>query len=126
MMAREAARAASDIKANDILILDMRKIFTLTDFFVIVSGNSDRQVSRIQREVEERLLKKGAKAYRREGERYKRWIVLDYVDIVVHIFLQEEREYYNIERLWRDAPRLEWEEEPSAAKATKTAKTAKA
>ncbi len=118
-MAREAAQAASDIKANDILILDMRKIFSLTDYFVIVSGNSDRQVSRIQREIEERLQKKGAKAYRREGERYKRWIVLDYVDIVVHIFLQEEREYYDLERLWRDAPRLEWEEQPQAAKVAK-------
>jgi ribosome-associated protein len=114
-MAIEAARAASDIKANDVLILDMRKIFYLTDYFVICSGNSDRQVARIQREIEERLQAGGRKPFRREGERYKRWIVLDYVDIVVHIFLQEEREYYDIERLWRDAPRVEWEEEPKRA-----------
>ncbi len=111
-MAIEAAKAASDKKANDCLILDMRELFYLTDFFVICSGNNDRQVSRIHKEVEDRLRAQGAKPFRREGERFNRWVLLDYVDIVVHIFLQEDREYYDIERLWKDAPRVEWEDEP--------------
>jgi ribosome-associated protein len=114
-MAIEAAKAASDKKANDCLILEMGELFYLTDYFVICSGNNDRQVSRIHKEVEDRLRAQGAKPYRREGERFNRWVLLDYVDIVVHIFLQEEREYYDIERLWKDAPRVEWEEEREPA-----------
>ena len=114
-LAIEAAKAASEKQAKDILILDMRKIFYLTDFFVITSGNSDRQVGRIQRSIEERLQREGMKPTRREGQQYKRWVLLDYLDIVVHIFLAEERDYYRIERLWKDAPRVDWEDEDTKA-----------
>ncbi|MBC7252497.1 MAG: ribosome silencing factor [Actinobacteria bacterium] len=114
-MAVTAARAASAKKARDVLILDMREVFILTDFFVICSGNTDRQVAAIQEAVEERLAALGVRPVRREGVRHKRWVLLDYLDIVVHIFRQEEREYYEIERLWKDAPVLEWEEKDDRA-----------
>lgn len=113
-----AARAASDKKARDILILDMREVFLLTDYFVICSGNTDRQVASIQEAVEKGLAARGAKPVRREGVQHRRWVLLDYLDVVVHIFRQEEREYYEIERLWKDAPLLEWEESERAATST--------
>ena len=103
-----AARAASDKKARDILVLDMREVFPLTDYFVICSGGTDRQVGAIQEAVEERLRELGVKPVRREGEQHKKWVLLDYLDFVVHIFRQEEREYYEIERLWKDAPLVDW------------------
>jgi len=109
-----AARAASDKKARDILVLDMREVFLLTDYFVICSGNTDRQVASIQEAVEKGLAARGVKPVRREGVQHRRWVLLDYLDVVVHIFRQEEREYYEIERLWKDAPLLEWEESDRA------------
>ncbi len=114
-----AARAASDKKAHDILVLDMRDVFILTDYFVICSGKTDRQVGSILETVQERLAAKGIKPVRREGEQHKRWVLLDYLDVVVHIFRQEEREYYEIERLWKDAPVVEWEIEPDGAKTSR-------
>jgi ribosome-associated protein len=109
-MAIAAARAAEDKKANDILVLDMHGVTPITDYFIICSGANDKQVARIQKAVEDRLRELGDKASRREGERYRRWILLDYIDLVVHIFLQEEREFYELERLWKDAPLVDWEE----------------
>jgi ribosome-associated protein len=116
-MAIAAAKAASGKKAHDVLILDMREIFILTDYFVICSGNTDRQVGSIKEAVEENLAAKGVKPARREGEQHRRWVLLDYIHIVVHIFRKEEREYYEIERLWKDAPLVEWEEEENKVKA---------
>jgi ribosome-associated protein len=114
-----AAQAASDKKAHDILVLDMRDVFILTDYFIICSGNTDRQVGSILEAVQERLAAMGIKPVRREGEQHKRWVLLDYIDVVVHIFRQEEREYYEIERLWKDAPGIEWEKEPDEATTAK-------
>ncbi len=107
----EAARAAADKKANHVLILDMREVATFTDYFLICSGNNDKQVAKIQEAVERRLINYRAKPARREGERYRRWVLLDYIDFVVHIFLQEDRDYYELERLWKDAPVVDWEAE---------------
>jgi ribosome-associated protein len=118
-MAITAARAASSKKAHDILVLDMRDVFILTDYFIICSGNTDRQVGSIQEGIRERLAAEGVKPVRREGEQHKRWVLLDYLDFVVHIFRREEREYYEIERLWKDAPILEWEEEQEGATSRK-------
>jgi ribosome-associated protein len=114
-MAIVAAVAACDKKARDVIVLDMREVFILTDYFVICSGNTDRQVGSIQDAVEERLAAQKIKPARREGEHHKRWVLLDYLDVVVHIFRQEEREYYEIERLWKDAPLVDWEEKSSEA-----------
>jgi ribosome-associated protein len=94
----------------------MREVFTLTDYFVICSGNTDRQVGSILEAVEENLAERGAKPVRREGEEHPRWVLLDYIDIVVHIFREEERRYYEIERLWKDAPAVEWESDQDKAK----------
>ena len=116
-MAIAAARAASDKKAHDILVLDMHGVTPITDYFIICSGANDKQVARIQEAVEDRLRELGEKASRREGERYRRWILLDYIDLVVHIFLQEDRDFYELERLWKDASPVAWEEperKPSA------------
>ncbi len=110
-----AARAASSKKADDVLVMDMRDVLILTDYFVICSGNTDRQVASIQDAVEEALRELGAKPIRREGEQHRRWVLLDYIDIVVHIFRKEEREYYEIERLWKDAPLVDWEDEERKA-----------
>jgi len=82
----------------------------ITDYFVIASGTSDRQVRTIADEVERILADRGSKAVRREGRSDGRWVLLDFVDLVVHVFVTEEREYYELERLWSDAPRVRWEQ----------------
>jgi len=82
----------------------------ITDYFVIASGTSDRQVRTIADEVERILAERGSKAVRREGRSDGRWVLLDFVDLVVHVFVTEEREYYELERLWSDAPRVRWEQ----------------
>ena len=118
----EAAQAASSKKAERIVILDVSKQLVITDHFVICSGNTDRQVKTIADEVERQLLDKHQrKPYRREGEREGTWVLLDYVDFVVHVFRKEERDYYELERLWSDAEQIPFEEddiEPAAAEAT--------
>ena len=123
----EAANAASDKKAERIVILDVSEQLVITDFFLICNGNNDRQVRTIADEVEKTLQENfKVKPYRREGEREARWVLLDYVDFVVHVFNREEREYYDLERLWSDAKVLPFEEdgrtegsdEPAAAEAT--------
>ena len=115
----EAASAASSKKAERIAILDVSKQLVITDYFVIASGGNERQVRTIAEEVERRLATAyQVKPFRREGEREGRWVLLDYVDFVVHVFLREEREYYDLERLWSDAPVMhygdEWETERAA------------
>jgi ribosome-associated protein len=117
----DAAAAASDKKAERIVVLDVSKQLVITDYFLICSGNTERQARTIAEEVQKRLqLQHGVKPYRREGEREGTWILLDYVDFVVHVFRREERDYYELERLWADAtvvPMEVWDE-PAAAKAT--------
>ncbi len=113
-LATWAARAASAKLGEDIVVLDVGEVITITDYFVIVSGTSDRHVATVAEEVTRALKERGVRPLRREGEAGARWILLDYVDFVVHLFHQEEREFYRLERLWADAPRLEWEEEVRA------------
>jgi ribosome-associated protein len=103
-----AARSASAKQAEGVAILDVHGLIVITDFFVIASGETDRQVRTIVEEVEKALRDLGRKPVRREGETEARWVLLDYVDVVVHVFADEEREYYDLERLWRDAPRVDW------------------
>jgi ribosome-associated protein len=105
-----AAAAAADKKAERIAILDISKQLVITDFFLICSGNNERQVHTIAEAVEKRLLEEyGTKPYRREGQRDARWVLLDYVDFVVHVFHTEERDYYDLERLWSDADVVAWD-----------------
>ena len=105
-----AARAAAAKQGVDIAILDVHELIVITDFFVIASGSSDRQVRTIVDEVEKAVRERGVRPVRREGETENRWVLLDYVDVVVHVFADEEREYYDLERLWRDAPRVRWQD----------------
>lgn len=98
-----AAAAASDKKAKDIVILDMRGISMVTDHFVICSANSTTQVQAIADNVEEQLKKAGVAPLAKEGYREARWILLDYGTCVVHIFVEEDRQFYNLERLWGEA-----------------------
>lgn len=84
----------------------MGEILVITDFFIICSGKTSRQVKSITEAIEERLDSAKAHPLGREGVEEARWVLLDYGDVVVHIFIQEEREYYQLERLWKDAPRL--------------------
>jgi ribosome-associated protein len=105
-----AARAASEKQAEDVLVLDVRDVIAITDYFVIASGASDRQVKTIAEDVERALKARGVKPVRREGDAGSRWVLLDFVDLVVHVFHQDERDFYRLERLWVDAPRVDWEE----------------
>ena len=103
-----AARAAMGKQGRDLAILDVHELIVITDYFVICSGTSERQVKTIVDEVERSLRDLDRKPVRREGETEGRWVLLDYVDVVVHVFAEEEREYYDLERLWSDAPRPAW------------------
>lgn len=100
------ARAALDHKANDLVILSIQKLSSFADYFVICSGNSDRQVQAIATHIEEKLAKEGYYPLGIEGKREGRWILLDYGEVVVHVFYQPVREFYDLERLWADAPRV--------------------
>jgi len=105
-LAEAAVSAAADKLASDLVILDVSEQLVITDCFVLASAPNDRQVRAVVDAVEERLLQLGAKPVRREGERDGRWVLLDYVDIVVHVQHSEERTYYSLERLWKDCPEL--------------------
>ena len=105
-----AARVASNKQAGRIIVLDVARQLVITDHFLICSGNTERQVRTIADEIERVLLAEhGVKPARREGERESRWVVLDYVDFVVHVFHREDRDYYELERLWADAPEVAME-----------------
>jgi ribosome-associated protein len=106
-LARRIADIAADRKAIDIRVLDLRGIVSYTDFFVICSGNTERQTKAIHDAVHRELKDaEGLLPRRSEGEREARWILLDYLDCVVHIFTPEAREYYRLEQLWGEAPQM--------------------
>lgn len=107
-MVKAAATAAMSRRAQDGVILDLRQLDGFTDFFAIFSGTSDIQVEGISQAVLEELENNWAqKPWHQEGERKADWILLDYVDFVVHVFLSERRTYYNLERLWAEAEQIE-------------------
>lgn len=101
-----AALAAADKLATDIIAFDVSEQLAITDAFVLASGSNDRQVKAIVDEVEDKLREIGAKPVRREGERDGRWVLIDYGEIVVHVQHEEERQFYALERLWRDCPAI--------------------
>jgi ribosome-associated protein len=110
-----AARAAADKQATDIVVLDVSSIIVITDHFVICTAGSQRQIRTVIDSVEASLRSLGVKPMRREGETDAGWWLLDYVDVVVHVFGEEERAYYELERLWSDAPPVAWEASDAAA-----------
>lgn len=110
MKSLAAAKAALEKKASDLIVYDVRGLTTIADYFIICSGDSLRQVRAIRDHVEEILSKKGCHPYSTEGENTGRWVLMDYSDLVVHVFKNEVRGFYALERLWGDAPQLEVEE----------------
>jgi len=106
-LARAAAQGASDKKAENVVAIDVSEQLALTDVFVIASATNERQIGAIVDEIEERVRLAGAKPLRREGGRDDRWVLIDFGDIVVHVQHQEERAFYQLERLWRDCPALD-------------------
>ncbi len=103
-LAQLAARAADSKQGEDIVALDVSGPLPLTDVFVLVTGRNERNVQAIAGEVEDQLSAAGAKTLRREGRAEGRWILLDVGDVIVHVFHEEERLFYGLERLWKDCP----------------------
>ncbi|MBT2677421.1 ribosome silencing factor [Mesobacillus sp. AQ2] len=99
-----AVKAADDKRAEDIMVLNMKGISLIADYFIICHGNSDKQVQAIAREIREKAEEQGYGLKRMEGFDEARWVLIDIGDVVVHVFHKEERSYYNLERLWGDAP----------------------
>ncbi|MEW6380357.1 MAG: ribosome silencing factor [bacterium] len=110
--ALQGSRAALEKKASDLVAFDLRGISDMADFFLICTGTTDRHVRAIADAIEEALLQIGVRMDHREGYLESTWILLDYGDLVVHIFTEEKRRYYDLERLWGDAPRLDLSVKP--------------
>ena len=101
-----AAEAAAEKLASDIIAYDVSEQLVITDVFLLCSASNDRQVRAVVDEIEERLRQAGARPVRREGEREGRWVLLDYLDVVIHVQHADERVYYALERLWKDCPQI--------------------
>jgi len=110
-LARACAQAAEDKKGEDILILDLRKLTYVTDFFVIASANNPRQLGAMSTAVAQEMSRRGARPIGIQGTDESGWILHDYTDVVVHLFDAEHRKLYDLELLWGDAPRLEWQDD---------------
>jgi len=106
LLVRQIAKVLSDHKGIDIVVLDFTKLMTFTDFFVICTGTSDRHVQSLADAVDKELSKKNFSPISVEGYHLGRWILLDYGDVIIHIFHKTEREYYRLEHLWHDVPRV--------------------
>lgn len=115
-LALAAAEAAADKKAHDIVLIDVSDQLVITDVFMLASAPNERQVQAIVDAVEEKLREQyDTKPLRREGQRAGRWVLLDYADVVVHVQHSEEREFYALDRLWKDCPTVPFENGPADA-----------
>jgi len=122
-----AVKAVEDKKGIDVVALDIKSVATFTDYFLICSGDSMRQIQAIADEVQQKLAAGGHRPAHVEGYNNAEWILMDYLDLVIHIFSRKARAYYDLERLWRDAkvlevPKLLEQAEPEAAPARRTRK----
>jgi ribosome-associated protein len=113
-LATVAAQAAADKKATDILLVDVSDRLAITDVFVIVTGANERQVGAIVDEIEEKMQEAGCRPPHREGQRDGRWVLLDFVDVIVHVQHPEERVFYALDRLWKDCPIIAFEDKALA------------
>ena len=109
-MAVTAARAASEMFARDVTIVDLRGLVSYADYFVIASAETERQTKRVAEEVIEKMIEKGHRPRTKRLDEGTAWISLDFLDVVVHVFTDEARDYYRLESLWRSAPQEHWEE----------------
>ncbi len=123
-LAKKVAQLALDKKAEDIVIMDVRKLTSITDFFVVCSAESSVQLKAIVDHIVEELEKKGIKAWHVEGYTNLTWVLIDYVDVVVHAFLKPAREFYGLERFWGDA-KFEYITEDTVKQGKKTKKKSK-
>ena len=103
-MAKIACKAIDDKKGQDIKVIDIHNVSVIADYFVIASGTNSNQVQAIVDNVEEQLGRAGYEAKQIEGNRSSSWILMDYGDVIIHVFDEENREFYNLEKLWKDAP----------------------
>ena len=108
-LARRCAQIADDKKAEDILILDLRGLTFITDYFVMASAGNPRQLLAISDEIGRQMAELGQRCLGRSGRHDARWVLLDYTDVVVHLFAPEARALYDLELLWGDAPRVDWQ-----------------
>ena len=109
-MATTAARAASEMFATDVTLIDLRGLVSYADYFVIASAQTERQTRRVAQEIIERMIEKGHRPRSKRLDEGTAWISLDFLDVVVHIFTDEARDYYRLESLWRSAPQERWQE----------------
>ncbi len=112
-MAVTAARAASEMFARDVTIVDLRGLVSYADYFVIASAETERQTKRVAEEVIEKMIEKGHRPRTKRLDEGSAWISLDFLDVVVHVFTDEARDYYRLESLWRGVPQEHWEESPA-------------
>lgn len=118
LLAQKIANLCFNKKGYDVKIIELKSVAQFADYFVICSADSDIQVKAISDEIDDKLSEQGIRCWHKEGLKALQWVLLDYVDVVVHIFKKEAREYYNLERLWSDAP--SWiVEDPSLVKEIK-------
>ena len=108
-MAATAARAASEMFAKDVVLVDLRGLVSYADYFVIASAETERQTRRVAEEVIEKMIEKGYRPRTKRLDEGTAWISLDFLDVVVHIFTDEARDYYRLESLWRSAPQEHWQ-----------------
>jgi len=109
-MAETAARAAAGMFARDVTIIDLREVVSYTDYFVVASAETERQTRRIVEEVLDKMRDEGYRPRSRRVDEGTSWISLDFLDVVVHVFTDEARDYYRLESLWRGAPQERWED----------------
>lgn len=110
-IAEIGAKAALERKAKDVIVLNLKGLSSVTDFFVICTGTSDVHAEGIAELIEDKLGEHNVKLWHREGMKKASWILLDYIDVMIHIFTKDTREFYGLERLWGDAPRTEYVED---------------
>lgn len=120
-IARAAAHAASDKIGQDIVAIDVSERLAITDVFLVASASSERQVNSIVDGIEEELAKRDLKPVRREGRSEGRWVLLDYLDVVIHVQHEEDRVFYALERLWGDCPVIDLQLEDAPAASTSSA-----
>jgi ribosome-associated protein len=108
-MAETAARAASEMFGKDVTIIDLRELVSYADYFVVASAETDRQTRRVAEEVIDKMIEAGHRPRSKRVDEGSAWISVDFLDIVVHVFTDEARDYYRLESLWRSAPQEHWE-----------------
>lgn len=119
--ARDAARLAANTRCSNVIVLDVRHVSPITDFFVIATGTSPRQMRTVCDDIEELALPRNYKPLSRCGYGLDQWVLLDYVDVIIHLFSDTARQYYDLENLWGDAKRIDWHDtQPPSSKSAQT------